>query len=278
MKITCPKCNAAGSIPEHEVPEAGRFISCPRCQNGFTVTKPKAVKNEYRVDFCPACSFSTFGEETFSSCPKCGVVVKAFVDRQREDLMQQKNQELLGNKFSENNLKSPEEPDLPVEADFLENLHPVNLVGWGTLILALVIFAIGIWGLASYDSSDLQARLSEQRDEQVSGFYVFMHYGMVSWVAIIYGVLTGFAAVMFLKKRHSSLKAMSRIIWAGIIYVPVSHLVKFVYWVLAPIPHSIYAYLIEIFNILFMSALIGIPLYFLDRYLRDRSITTVVRY
>jgi len=195
-----------------------------------------------------------------------------------DQLMLLKNQELLGNKFNGNNLKSPEEPDLTVEADFLENIHPVNLIGWGTLILAIVISSAGLWGIASYDGSAVQAQLSEQRDEHVSAIYVFMHYGLVPWLALIYGVLTGFAAVMFLKKRHVSLKAMSRVIWAGIVYVPVSHLVKFVYWVLAPIPHSITGYLIEVFNIIFMSALIGIPLYFVDRYLRERTITTVVRF
>ena len=72
MKISCPKCNASGSIPDHEVPESGRFISCPRCNEGFTVTKPRAGNDVYLVDTCPSCGFSTFGDETFGTCPKCG--------------------------------------------------------------------------------------------------------------------------------------------------------------------------------------------------------------
>jgi hypothetical protein len=59
--------------------------------------------------------------------------------------------------------------------------------------------------------------------------------------------------------------------------VPVSHMVSFVYWVLEPIPHTITGYLIEIFNIAFISVLVGIPLYLLERYLHNRAITTIVK-
>ena len=65
MKISCPKCGASGNLPDHEIPEEGRFLSCPKCKNGFDVKKPKATSNEYLVDVCPACAYSTFGDERF---------------------------------------------------------------------------------------------------------------------------------------------------------------------------------------------------------------------
>lgn len=277
MKITCPKCDAVGNIPEHEIPEAGRFLNCPRCKHGFTIRKPRAAKDEYRVDTCPACHFSTFGEETFGTCPKCGVVVKAFVDRQREEFQQQKNQELLSKKFNrDDDTPLAEEQTAPV-ANLIENLHPVNLIGWGVALAAAIIIAVGVWGVVGYNGAEIQARLSEQRDEQVSGWYVFLKYGMIHWLILVYGLLTAAGVTLFLKKLHVSLKAMSWLIWSAIAYIPVSYVVRFIYWVMEPVPHTVAGYLIEIFNIAFVSALVGIPLYLLERYLHNRAITTVVR-
>lgn len=278
MKISCPKCNAAGNIPDHEIPEAGRFISCPRCHQGFTIMKPRESGDAYLVDTCPACNFSTFEDDRFGTCPKCGVVVKAFVERQRDDLLLQKNRELLSKKFNRNDEVPPSEIEVASAVDLLENLHPVNLIGWGVALAAVVIIGIGLKGVIDYDGQIIRARLSEQRDEQISSWYVFLNYGMMHWVKLFYGLLTMVVAMMFIKRQHISLIALSWLIWIAMAYVAVSHVVSFVYWVMEPIPHTMAGYLIEIFNIIFMSSLIGIPLYMFERYLHDRNITTVVKH
>lgn len=275
MKITCPKCSYGGNLPDHEIPEAGRFVNCPHCRQGFTVRKPPASRATHLVDTCPACNFSTFGEERFGSCPKCGVEIKAFVERQREE--QQRNQELLTKNFNRSDELPPSGSEAVPVADFLENLHPVNLIGWGAGLAAIIIVGIGLWGVNEYDGQEILTRLSEQRDEQVSGWYVFLHYGMMHWITILYGLLLLGVSVLFINRRRVSLKALSWLIWSAIAYVPVSHIVSFIYWVLAPIPHSLGGYLIEIFNIVFMSALVGTPLFLLERYLHNRTVTTVVR-
>ncbi len=277
MKISCPKCYASGTIPDHEIPESGRFVSCPRCSEGFTVTKPRSGNDVYLVDTCPSCGFSTFGDETFSTCPKCGVVVKAFVERQREELLQKRNQELLGKKL--NNVEAapppPEVTATPV-ADFIDNLHPVNLISWGVAAVAIVVLGIGLWGVIDYNPSKIQALLMEERDEQVSGFYVFLHYGLIHWVKLLYGLGALVISLLFMKRLKIGLKALSGLLRATIVLVPLSYVISFVYWVLAPIPHAISAYLIEILNIIFMAALVGVPLYLLELYLRERKITSVV--
>ncbi|MFA7404224.1 MAG: zinc-ribbon domain-containing protein [Pelobacteraceae bacterium] len=277
MKISCPKCNASGTIPDHEVPESGRFISCPRCHEGFTVTKPRSGNDVYLVDTCPACGFSTFGEETFSTCPKCGVSVKTFIERQREEQQQKRNQELLGKKV--NNLETssppPEASATPV-ADFIENLHPVNLISWGVAAVAIVALGLGLWGIMEYDAAAIQAQMLE-REEQVSGFYVFLHYGLLHWVKLLYGLLALAVSILFLKRLKIALQLMSGLLWGTIVLVPLTYITSFVYWVLAPIPHTISGYLIEVLNILFMGALVGLPLYLLERYLHERKITSIVR-
>lgn len=278
MKITCPKCNAAGNIPDHEVPESGRFISCPRCNEGFTVSRPRSGTDVYLVDTCPSCGFSTFGEETFSTCPKCGIVVKTFVERQREEQLLKHNQELLGKRL--NNVEAapglPEVAATPV-ADFIDNLHPVNLIGWGVATAAIIIIGLGFWGIIGYDSNKIMTQLQGEGDEHVSALYVFLHYGLLHWGELIYGLTALAVALLFMKRLKISLRALSILLWVTIALVPLSYITSFIYWVLDPIPHTISGYLIEILNIVFMSALAVVPLFLLERYLHERKITSVVK-
>ena len=277
MKISCPKCNASGTLPDHEIPESGRFINCPRCHEGFTVNKPRTGKDAYLVDTCPSCSFSTFGDESFSTCPKCGIAVKTFVERQREELRLRHNQELLGKKF--NNVEPtppPGEAATVSVSDFIDNLHPVNLIGWGVAAVAIIVIGLGLWGIIGYDGAKIKAQLMEQ-EEQVSGFYVFLHYALLHWVKLIYGVSAMAVAMLFMKRLKTGLRAMSGLLRASISLVPLLYIISFINWVLAPIPHTISGYLIEILNILFMTALAGVPLYLLERYLHERKITSIVK-
>jgi len=277
MKIVCPKCNASGTIPDHEISEQGRFLSCPRCNHGFTVNRPRPDSNAYLVDTCPSCSYSTFGDEPFATCPKCGVVVKAFVERQREEGQRLRDEELLARKYSHDTSPPPPEQETTVVADFVETLHPVNLVGWGTSLAALIIVAMGLWGLTEYHGGDIQAQLSAQRDEPVSSWYVFLHYGALPWVKTLYGLALLAAGALFLKRSTRSIKLLTQLFWAAIIFVPLYFVTGFVLWVLEPIPHSIGGYFIEVVNIILMTALWCIPLFLLARFLSDRRITSVVK-
>ena len=291
MKITCPQCGANGNLPHHEIPEEGRFLSCPKCKHGFDVKKPRATVNEYLVDVCPACAYSTFGDERFGSCPKCGVVIKAFIDRQREEMARAREQEILNRKFSRDISPTPmpgvsssssaPAPTPTAESiaigEFIENLHPVNLVGWGCSLVAVVIFIMGFFGMFDYYGNDIQAKLTEQREEQVSAWYVFLHYGMVPWIMVLYGGALLAVSMFFLKRQKQARQALAWLLWAVIAYVPVSMTVNFVRWWIEPISHTWGGYFIGVFNILFMTALVGIPLYLLINFLGDKRIRSVVK-
>lgn len=277
MKISCPKCNASGTIPDHSVPESGRFISCPRCNEGFTVTKPRAGADTYLVDTCPACGFSTFGDESFSSCPKCGISVKTFIDRQREEQLQKRNQELLGKKMNNVETSSPPAEETTPVADFIESLHPVNLISWGVGGVALIIIGLGLWGIINYDSAAIQARLMEERDEHVSLGVVFLQYGLLQWVKLVYGLTALAVSVVFYKRLKTGLQALIKLLQVTIVLVPLIYIITFVQWIIAPIPHTVSGYFIEILNILFMSALVGVPLFLLENFLHDRKITSIVK-
>ena len=277
MKISCPKCHASGTLPEHEVPESGRFITCPRCKEGFTVAKPRPENNAYRVDTCPSCGYSTFGDEAFSACPKCGVVVKTFVERQREEQLLKHNQELLGKKHTngEASLPLPEVTTSTV-TEIINNLHPVNLISWGVAAVAIVVFCMGLWGIIGFDTVKIQESLLLERDEQFSRLSVFLHYGLIHWVKLLYGITAMTIAVLFMKRLKLGLRALSYLLWATIVLVPMLYTITFIYWILGPISHSISGYFINSMEIIFIGALVGVPLYLLDQYLHERAITSVV--
>jgi predicted Zn finger-like uncharacterized protein len=293
MKISCPKCGASGNLPDHEIPEEGRFLSCPKCKHGFDVKKPKSTTNEYLVDVCPACAYSTFGDERFGTCPKCGVFIKTFVDRQREEMARARDQEILNRKFSRDTAPVPSMPmpsglsSSPAPApkaepsvaigEFIENLHPVNLVGWGCSLVAVVIFLMGFLGMFDYYGNDIQAKLTEQREEQISAWYVFLHYGMMPWIKVLYGGSLLAVSTFFLKRQKQALQALAWLLWAAIGFVPLSMTVNYVRWWIEPISHTWGGYLIGFFNILFMTALVGVPLYLLINFLDDKRIKSVVK-
>jgi predicted Zn finger-like uncharacterized protein len=278
MKISCPNCNASGNIPEHAIPQEGRFLNCPKCNHGFTVSKPRPTAETYEVNVCPACNYSTERDDRFSTCPKCGVVVKAFVERQRQEKQKIKDQELLSPKSSRNEVppEAPQETVSPV-SELIDNMHPVNLIGWGCALAAIVILGIGIMNLIDYNAAELQKQLSHQKDEQVSGWYVFSRYGLMPWLKTVYGLTLLAAAVFFLQHRAHALKMLSILLRALFVFVPLYLIICFVAWILQPIPHTISGYFIEILNMLIMSALFCVPLFLTDNFLKDKRVISVVK-
>lgn len=278
MKISCPNCNASGNIPEHDIPDAGRFLSCPRCKHGFTVTRPRTEAESFQVDTCPACNFSTFGEDRFGTCPKCGVVVKTYIERQREEQQRIREQELLTKKHTrEEPAAAPVEAVSPV-AEFVEKLHPVNLIGWGCGLAALIVLAFGLFGMLEHNTAEIKSQILAQRDEQVSSLYVFIHYGLIQWIKIVFGLAALVTAYYFLQHKTVALKMLSILLKMVMVFIPLYLVLSFVFWVLQPIPHSIGGYFVEIINILLMTLLFGFPPYLLERFLQDKRIVSVIKF
>lgn len=296
MKISCPECGASGNLPDHAIPEEGRFLSCPKCKHGFDVKKPKATASEYLVDVCPACAYSTFGDERFGVCPKCGVSIKAYIDRQQEEMIRTREQELLNRKFSRD-ISPAQMAGVPSSSSaqsaasaaegiaigkFIENLHPVNLIGYGTALVSVVILLMGIFGLLGYFGTDYVAKVSEESialgiADKPSSFKIFLNHGLTPWVETFYGAALLAAAVLFLKKQAQARQALGWLLWAFIAYVPVLMFIRFLTWWFQPIPHTWGGYATNLFNIVFISALVGIPLYLLINFLDDKRIRSVVK-
>ncbi len=297
MKITCPECGASGNLPDHEIPEEGRFLSCPRCKHGFDVKKPRTTSNEYMIDTCPSCAYSTFGEERFSTCPKCGVNIKTFMDRQREEKARAREQELLTRKFSRDTApqptySSPAVPSAPPPSqpeaksvdigEMIENMHPVNLIGWGAAVVGAIIAILGIIGLFDYFGTDYAAKINEQNEalglpERASAVKIFFQFGFVPWIEFLYGAILTAVAAFFLQHKAQARQAMIWMSWALIVYVPAKYLVLLIGHFFDPSRPTFGTFAVEFFTMLVIGALVGVPLFIFSQYLDHKRIRSVVR-
>lgn len=272
MKISCPNCNAGGTIPAHVIPDGGLFLNCPRCRHGFTLMNPGDATSAFLVDICPACHYNSFGEARFDICPKCGVIVKAFVERQREEQRLLRERELLEKKHSGNAGAPLPAETTPCVTGIMENMSTVTLVGWGCGLAAAVIFCMGLLGVLDYNSAELKARISAQMDEQVSTLQVFFRFGLMPWLRILYGASAMATVYFFLKGQQMARKALIVLVRIMIIFVPAHLLISFFRWALQPIPHSVAGYFLQLFNLVVMAALFGVPLVLLDLFIRGRKL------
>ena len=298
MKITCPQCGASGNLPDHEIPEEGRFLSCPKCKHGFDVKKPKATTNEYLVDSCPSCAYSTFGDERFGTCPKCGVDIKTFVGRQREEMNRAREKQILAKKYTQDSapplpmpVPSMPMPSAPPPAqeskgvpigEMIENLHPVNLIGWGCSLAAVVILLMGIFGMFDYYGTDYETKLNEQNvalgiEDKVSAVSIFFRYGLVSWLETLYGALLLAVSVYFLQKQAQARLALGWLLWALIAFVPAYYLVTIIAHFFKPSRPGMGTFALDILSMLIFTALVGFPLYLLINFLEDKRIRSVVK-
>lgn len=283
MRIECPHCKASGTINEHTIPEEGMYLSCPRCKEGFQVNKPRRqMTSAYATNTCPSCGYSTFCEEVFDQCPKCGVVVKTLMERKLEQEARRREQGLKsqhavvppppppvsGSKYLRT--AAPEEtPKLNLNlAGFANGFDPVAAVGWGAVVLAVALLVIGIMGVMNYHGNDIQARLSELSVEEVSAWQVFWGYGFLPWVETLYGAAVLVAALGFLQRSDWGAKAMEGVVLAGLVLAPLYELVVYIVWVVKSIDPPWWAYLVEFFSAILFSALWVAPLLFLLYYLR----------
>jgi hypothetical protein len=204
-------------------------------------------------------------------------VIKAYIERQRDEQQALREQELLNKKHTRDEpSEAPVETVSPV-AEFLDNLHPVNLIGWGCGLAAVIVLGFGLMGLLDYNTEAIKSNIVAQRDEQVSSFYVFTHFGILPWIKTLYGVATLVTVYLFLQRKLIALKMLSVNLRLVLVFIPLYLVISFVSWIMQPIPHSIGGYFVEIINIIFMTVLFGTPIFLLDRLLKDKRIVSVVR-
>jgi predicted nucleic acid-binding Zn-ribbon protein len=201
-----------------DIPVTGRLVICPKCGHGIQVKPPAKAWSRYMMNTCPKCGHSTFSEETFAVCPKCGLDGEQHhLERQRQDAQEKARRAV--------EVTLPPPPPLPTGSKFAvkqveEEVAPrfiappaVQLVGGVLALVGVVSLIWGVAGLSDYYGKDWQKIIYEETNDQVSGSYVFFKYGFFPWVKVLFGAPTAVVAAMFLQLKRWALERMEWCVW-----------------------------------------------------------------
>ncbi|HTY21358.1 MAG TPA: zinc-ribbon domain-containing protein [Geobacteraceae bacterium] len=276
MKIECPSCHLSGKVNEVELPDSGRELECPRCKHSFHVDKPKtSVGGRDLMNICPACQYSTFTDEMFAVCPKCGLVASSYrekIRKQQEMEQLQRDQETLTRSHrnpdlvtNRNGESEPEKPNIP---------QPVKLTGVACITVGVILFFYGISGLMNYYGKDWQAALSEPFVEPVSQTSIFFRMGFVPWLTTSYSIYFIAAAWFFLAQKSGARRDLIRSGWCGLAMVVIHEGAEFINWIRISSSSPSFSYIVTgIMNSLFWTVLWGAPVLALIWFLRsDRMV------
>lgn len=251
MKIECPNCRLSGNINEVELPDEGRYMGCPRCKTSFHIAKPALPSDtRYLMNTCPVCQYSTFTEEMFAVCPKCGHSGKDYkkvVKRTDHTASQAPRQEPPVPHEDLEQLKrdldamqrSHRNPNLvaaPVEGTAEEPARrkipePVKWTGWLSFGAGAALFICGFVGLINYYSKDWQAILSEPLLEPLSKTRVFFSIGLMPWLHTLVAVWIMVVASQFLNLQGWARRELARCAWGGLALGVINETVGFIEWV-----------------------------------------------
>jgi predicted Zn finger-like uncharacterized protein len=275
MKIECPSCHLSGKINELELHPDGRALKCPRCKSDFHVNKPlpPAGKQDL-MSICPVCQYSTFTDEMFAVCPKCGLVGfeyrQKFRKRQEEKQLQRDEELLTRSHRNPDLVASPQDDALP---EISRAPQPIRVTGWSCVAIGGVLLLYGLNGLLTYYSQDWQAVLSEQLLEPVSESSVFFRLGFIPWLITLFSAYFLTTATLFLKLRTGSLQRLKECAWAGMCLGVIHETVDFIKWVeISSSTPSFYYFITGILSSLFWVALWSAPAIALLWFLNNKEI------
>src|SRR6185369_10049690 len=159
----------------------------------FTVEHAANGSEEPRamLDTCPVCQYATFSEEKFAVCPKCGLDVAEHQKKQLEyrkpSAERKKNQSVHGHQ-EEPSVRMTEDqrhrdgdarrrfgldrPPGTVEKDepyvarhSMAAPLPVTLVGWGTIVVSVLLLVYSAAGFAEYSDKLKEAAAAVAANE-----------------------------------------------------------------------------------------------------------------
>lgn len=280
MKIECPSCHLTGTINEVELPDQGRRLTCPRCKGEFYVEKPAPPASRAgMMNSCPACQYSTFTDEMFAVCPKCGMTAEnyqAVARKQKEREQAARDQEALNRSFRNPDLVTPAtelSATVPAKAT-----QPVEVVGGICLAVGAALLFYGVTGLLNYYSRDWQAELAEQVLVPVSKLSVFFKLGLIPWLVTLFSLHLAWSAYSFAKVRDGALQWLTQSAWAGVAVAVLYEMVAFVEWVrVSSSTPTLSYYAVGILSSLFVSALLAAPFLVLLWQLQSDRITRAFR-
>ena len=147
---------------------------------------------------------------------------------------------------------------------------PVQYLGWGAVLVGLVVLACGVKGL--YDYGQIHPAAAIPEIEQPPGpFSLYLTHGLLPTLQALLGMYTTMAGSQFLKMRPWAGKGLVAAAWSGIPFAVASELVNLIASIRrASSSPSFWYYLVEFIGFILMAAFWTVPLlaavWFLRRY------------
>jgi len=263
MKIECPDCKLSGNIDDSTVPATGLAMTCPRCKKPFTVERPasEALSSSAMMGSCPKCQYSTFTEEKFAICPKCGLNVADFHNEQLALRQNQKSrpvpppqvhmpaqspatipgltpeqmqkEEAARRKYGlDNTSVATEAVDEPVSArGSVETPLPVLIAGWGTIITTIILISFGISGIMEYQAKVIAAEAAiAALEEAQSSSAIFFQFLLFPLFSILFSLVMLVLGCQFLAMKKWTISAMRNGALAGVGMLALMKLSDIIFW------------------------------------------------
>jgi predicted Zn finger-like uncharacterized protein len=277
MKIECPSCRLTGDINEIELPPEGGLINCPRCKNRFHVAKPAPpAKKGHMMNTCPVCQYSTFTDEMFSTCPKCGATgtnYQEMLKKKAEREQIRRDQDVLNRSLRNPDLFVPPPPEEAPTPSKPRTPDPVRIAGGISAAVGAVFLIYGFTGLANYYSKDWQAILSEPLLEPISKTSLFFRLGFLPWLRTLFGVSFVAMSILFLMLHKQAQKWLTKCAWAGVALAVINETAEFMNWIRVSSDSPSFSYIVVgAVNSLFMIIPWSAPFLALTWYLQRDNI------
>jgi hypothetical protein len=253
MKIECPGCHLVGNIDDSRVPATGLAMICPKCQKHFTVEHAENGAEEQRamLDTCPVCQYATFTEEKFAVCPKCGLDVAEHQKKQleyRKPTADRKKSQSVHRHQEEPPVRMSEDqrhrdadarkrfgldrPPGTVEKDEPSVVRPsmaaplpVTLVGWGTVVVSVLLLVYSAAGFAEYSDKVKEAAAAVAANETPqTPAILFFGYLFAPILFAVYAAIMAVIGAQFLRMKKQFVRPLGIGAWIGIFLVVVMKL------------------------------------------------------
>lgn len=287
MKIQCPNCKITGQISDAKVPAEGIMMNCPKCKTPFRVKRDAASgwQSGDCMSICPGCNYSTFTDETFDICPKCGLVAREYNAKlrdksQREERTREEERLRLEEEQALRKYGIIEDvPKAQAEAPVMADIPPaIQFAGWTVVAVALLLLIFGCKGLyVFYAVSSMEAADPSTLEEPRTAAALFLEFGLLPAFQTVFGAVALVAGSQFLKLRGWARNALEWAAWAGLVFMSGYELFNLVAWIRrSSSTPTISYYAVGILSALGMLAVWIAPLFFLIRFLRGSTVKKAV--
>lgn len=150
----------------------------------------------------------------------------------------------------------------------------IQYVGWGAVLVGLVVLACGVKGLYDYGQIRPAVAVFPEVEDPPGPFRLYLTHGLLPTLQALVGMYAAMAGSLFLKMRPGARKGLEAAAWSGIAFAVASELVNLIASIRrASSSPSFWYYLVEFIGFILMAALWTVPLLAAVWFLRRHVIT-----